>query len=382
MSAELDLVLAILRARQLFGGEQTVPGLRQALGLAEDGTDERAAVDAAEEHGPRTALPRCRTRAGTPAAVDTLTDDADVAAILRFAATEVVPRLAGTAGEIDQILRALDGRFIAAGPSGSPLRGLVNVLPTGRNFYSVDPKAVPSRLAWETGVAMADSLLARYRADHGEWPRSVGLSVWGTSAMRTSGDDIAEVLALLGVRPVWDDASRRVVDLEPISLAELGRPRIDVTVRISGFFRDAFPHVVTMLDDAVQLVAGLDEPAEENYVRAHAQADLAEHGDRTPRHHKDFRLQAGHLRRGAAAADRQPQLARRRRPRRGVHGVGRVRLRPRPGRRAGRRRHEPAVPPDRGGGQEHRHPRARHRRLRRLLPVPRRHDRHRARADR
>jgi cobaltochelatase CobN len=126
---------------------------------------------------------------------------------------------------------------------------------------------------------MADSLLARYREDHGDWPRSVGLSVWGTSAMRTAGDDIAEVLALLGVRPVWDDASRRVVNLEPIGLTELGRPRIDVTVRISGFFRDAFPHVVTMLDDAVQLVAGLDEPAEDNYVRAHAQADLAEHGD-------------------------------------------------------------------------------------------------------
>lgn len=101
----------------------------------------------------------------------------------------------------------------------------------------------------------------------------------GTSAMRTSGDDIAEVLALLGVRPVWDEASRRVVDLEAITLAELGRPRIDVTVRISGFFRDAFPHVVTMLDDAVQLVAALDEPDDQNFVRAHASADLAEHGD-------------------------------------------------------------------------------------------------------
>jgi cobaltochelatase CobN len=275
---QLDLVLAMLRARQLFGGDQTVPGLRQALGLAEDGSDERTAVDAAEASARElvAALQATGWDAGT---VDTITDNPDVAAILRFAATEVVPRLAGTAGEIDQMLRALDGRFIAAGPSGSPLRGLVNVLPTGRNFYSVDPKAVPSRLAWETGVAMADSLLGRYREDHGRWPRSVGLSVWGTSAMRTAGDDIAEVLALLGVRPVWDDASRRVVALEPITLGELGRPRIDVTVRISGFFRDAFPHVVTMLDDAVQLVASLDEAADDNYVRAHAQADLAEHGD-------------------------------------------------------------------------------------------------------
>src|SRR6185312_6474022 len=145
-----------------------------------------------------------------PDCVDSLTENVDVAAILRFAATEVVPRLNGTAAEIEQVLRALDGRFVAAGPAGSPLRGLVNVLPTGRNFYSVDPKAVPSRLAWETGAALADSLLARYRRDHGQWPQSVGLSVWGTSAMRTAGDDIAEVLALLGIRPVWDDASRRV----------------------------------------------------------------------------------------------------------------------------------------------------------------------------
>jgi len=276
--AEVDLVLAILRARQLFGGEQSVPGLRQALGLAEDGHDDRAAVDAAEAQA-RELVVALAASGWDRSAVDAITDNAEVAAILRFAASEVVPRLAGTADEIPQILRALDGRFIPAGPSGSPLRGLVNVLPTGRNFYSVDPKAVPSRLAWETGVAMADSLLARYREDHGDWPRSVGLSVWGTSAMRTAGDDIAEVLALLGVRPVWDDASRRVVNLEPIDLAELGRPRIDVTVRISGFFRDAFPHVVTMLDDAVQLVADLDETAEDNYVRAHSQADLAEHGD-------------------------------------------------------------------------------------------------------
>ena len=276
--AELDMVLSILRARQLFGGEQSMPGLRQALGLAEDGTDDRADVDAAEAQA-RGLLAGLQAVGWDAGHVDTLTADEGVARILRFAATEVVPRLAGTAGEITQVLRALDGRYIAAGPSGSPLRGLVNVLPTGRNFYSVDPKAMPSKLAWETGVAMAESLLERYRTDHGEWPTSVGLSVWGTSAMRNSGDDIAEVLALLGVRPIWDDASRRVVDLEVISLDELARPRIDVTVRISGFFRDAFPHVVTMLDDAVRLVAGLDESFEQNFIRAHVQADLAIHGD-------------------------------------------------------------------------------------------------------
>lgn len=275
---ELDLVLAILRARQLFAGRHSLPGLRQALGLSEDGSDERSSVDEAEAAA-RELLAALQATGWNADAVAGITDEPDVAAVLRFAATEVIPRLAGTESEIDQVLRALDGHFIPAGPSGSPLRGLVNVLPTGRNFYSVDPKAVPSRLAWEAGVALADSLLTRYRNDHGQWPRSVGLSVWGTSAMRTAGDDIAEVLALLGVRPVWDEASRRVVDLAPIPPAELGRPRIDVTVRISGFFRDAFPHVVTMLDDAVRLVASLDEPPDQNYVRAHAQADLAQHGD-------------------------------------------------------------------------------------------------------
>lgn len=276
--AEVELVLAMLRARQMWGGEQSVPGLREALGLSESGDEARGRVDEIEAQAH--ALVAAMADADwDPAAADALSDDETVRKILRFAATEVVPRLRETNNEIGQVLHALDGGFIAAGPSGSPLRGLINVLPTGRNFYSVDPKAVPSRLAWETGQAMAESLARRYRADHGEWPKSVGLSVWGTSAMRTSGDDIAEVFALLGVRPVWDEASRRVTSLEVIDLAELGRPRIDVTVRISGFFRDAFPHVLALLDDAVRLVAGLDESDEDNYVRAHAQADLAEHGD-------------------------------------------------------------------------------------------------------
>ena len=135
--------------------------------------------------------------------------------MLRFAATEVVPRLAGTASEIGQVLRALDGRFIPAGPSGSPLRGLINVLPTGRNFYSVDPKAIPSRLAWEAGAALADSLLARYRNDHEQWPQSVGLSVWGTSAMRTAGDDIDTLDQRVGERGNVDRAEAAVRDRAP-----------------------------------------------------------------------------------------------------------------------------------------------------------------------
>jgi cobaltochelatase CobN len=280
----VNLVLAILRARQMWGGTaRALPGLREALGYTER-SDDRGAADAVEAQA-RALVEAMEASgwdvAGVAGVVAAVLGEAPraVADVLRFAATEVVPRLAGTADEITRTLHALDGGFTPAGPSGSPLRGLVNVLPTGRNFYSVDPRAVPSRLAWETGQAMAESLLARYLAETGGYPRSVGLSVWGTAAMRTSGDDVAEVLALLGVRPVWDEASRRVTGLEPVPLAELGRPRVDVTVRISGFFRDAFPHVVTMLDDGVRLVAALDEPDEHNFVRAHARADLAVHGD-------------------------------------------------------------------------------------------------------
>ncbi|PXW33890.1 UNVERIFIED_CONTAM: cobaltochelatase CobN subunit [Williamsia faeni] len=277
---EVDLVLAMLRARQLWGGTQSLPGLREALGLVEDGTAGRTATDSIEAIARELVL-GCAKGEWDPAAIAVVAEGhpADVRRILDFAGTEIIPRLRQTDQEVPRILHALSGGFIPAGPSGSPLRGLINVLPTGRNFYSVDPKAVPSKLAWETGRAMADSLLARYLSDHGEYPKSVGLSVWGTSAMRTSGDDIAEVLALLGVMPIWDEASRRVTKLDVISLAELGRPRIDVTVRISGFFRDAFPHVVAILDDAVRMVAALDEPDESNFVAAHARSDIAEHGD-------------------------------------------------------------------------------------------------------
>ncbi|WP_436789627.1 cobaltochelatase subunit CobN [Yinghuangia sp. YIM S10712] len=281
----VNLVTAMLRARQVWGGRTAaLPGLREALGLVEGGSAGRRETDDAEARA-HALVAAMEARGWDPGAAPSVCEEVlgtaapAVAEVLAFAATEVVPRLDRTGDEIGAVLHALDGGYVPAGPSGSPLRGLVNVLPTGRNFYTVDPKAVPSRLAWETGQALAESLLAKYRADNGDWPRSVGLSVWGTSAMRTSGDDVGEVLALLGVRPVWDDASRRVTGLEAVPLAELGRPRVDVTVRISGFFRDAFPHVVVLLDDAVRLAAGLDEPDDQNFVRAHVRADVAAHGD-------------------------------------------------------------------------------------------------------
>jgi len=310
--ARVNLVLAVLRATQVWGGRTAaLPGLRAAL-AAGYGLDEKRLL---AQPGERLAAPPALTTlAGGPAAtaadiVDQLEAVArqlvesmeaaewdrlkapvicadvlgrelpDVVRVLEFAAAEVVPRLARTTDEIAGVLHALDGGYVAAGPSGSPTRGLVNVLPTGRNFYSVDPKAIPSTSAWEVGSALADSLLARHLADTGEYPRSVGLTVWGTSAMRTQGDDIAEVLALIGCRPTWDEASRRVTGFEVVPLDELARPRIDVTVRISGFFRDAFPHVIALLDEAVNAVAELEEPAEQNHLRAHALADHGEHGD-------------------------------------------------------------------------------------------------------
>ncbi|HET9970863.1 MAG TPA: cobaltochelatase subunit CobN [Streptosporangiaceae bacterium] len=282
--ALVNLVLVILRAPQLWSARWgALPGLRAALGLPEGGDTALADTDRYE----RTARALIEAIAATgwnptqaPATASRiLTQASQVTRVLEFACAEVVPRLRATTGEIDAVLHALDGGYVPAGPSGSPTRGLVNVLPTGRNFYSVDPKAIPSRNSFTTGLALADSLLARHLADEGEYPRCVGLTVWGTSAMRTQGDDIAEVLALIGCRPVWDDASRRVTGFEIVPLAELGRPRIDVTLRISGFFRDAFPHVIALLDDAIGAVAALDEPAESNYLRAHALADQASHGD-------------------------------------------------------------------------------------------------------
>ncbi len=309
--ARVNLVLAVLRANQIWGGVSgAVRGLRAALADT-FGVDEAAMLAGPGQNVDLTGLteiadgPAVTGADGVdlleavarklvvametlswdpgkvPAVVAEVTGRESVAveASLRFAATEVVPRLARTGDELGNVLRALDGRFVEAGPSGSPTRGLVNVLPTGRNFYAVDPKAIPSRNAWDVGSALADSLLKRHHTETGEWPRSVGLTVWGTSAMRTQGDDLAEILHLLGCRPVWDEASRRVSGFEVVPVAELGRPRIDVTVRISGFFRDAFPHVVQLLDEAVRTVASLDEPAEDNYLRAHVTDDVAQGND-------------------------------------------------------------------------------------------------------
>ena len=166
--------------------------------------------------------------------------------------------------ETANLLRALDGRFVPPGPAGAPTRGRADVLPTGRNLFTIDPRGLPTRTAWTIGQRLAEDLVTRYAQDHGEWPRRVVLDLWGSATMRTGGDDLAQALALMGVRPVWDHASARVNGFEILPLATLGRSRVDITLRISGLFRDTFPDQITMLAAAVRAVAGLDESDDDN----------------------------------------------------------------------------------------------------------------------
>ncbi|MBE9030208.1 cobaltochelatase subunit CobN [filamentous cyanobacterium LEGE 11480] len=183
---------------------------------------------------------------------------------LRWLQTHLLPNLQKTTQETTALLHGLNGGYIPSAPSGAPTRGRSEVLPTGRNFYSVDIRAVPTESAWDVGRKAAEVLVERYTQENGEYPNTLGLSVWGTAMMRTGGDDLAQAFALMGVQPVWDGASRRVVDFEVLPLAVLGRPRVDVTLRISGFFRDAFPNLIDLFDQAVKLVAALDETPAEN----------------------------------------------------------------------------------------------------------------------
>ncbi|WP_447895719.1 cobaltochelatase subunit CobN [Vreelandella sp. GE22] len=182
----------------------------------------------------------------------------------------------GVTMELGSLIAGLEGRFVPAGPSGAPSRGRLDTLPTGRNFFSVDNRSIPSPAAWQLGEKSAQAFVERYLQDHGDYPRRLGLSIWGTATMRTGGDDIAQAFALMGVRPKWSLGSQRVIDFEVIPAMLLNRPRVDVTLRVSGFFRDAFPNVIRLFDAAVQAVADYNEPGNSNTIRQAVLARTAE----------------------------------------------------------------------------------------------------------
>jgi len=174
------------------------------------------------------------------------------------------------------MIKGLDGGYVPPGPSGDPTRGNAHLLPTGRNYYSIDPATIPTPAAWKTGKSMADQMIERYVQEKGEYPQRVGIVVWATDTMRTGGDDIAYLLWLMGLRPVWSDRGGTVTGLEVIPASVLNRPRIDVTLRISGLFRDTYPNLVHLIDEGVEIIASLDESEEVNYLSAHLRQDMLE----------------------------------------------------------------------------------------------------------
>jgi cobaltochelatase CobN len=202
---------------------------------------------------------------------------AEVQATLDYVTRTLVPNIRLCSEELDAALAACAGRFVKPGPSGAPSRGQADILPTGRNFYSVDPNKIPSPAAWEVGVRLGDALVERYLSETGKYPDSIGILVYGTVTMRTRGDDLAEILYLMGLKPLWQKGSGNVCGLEVIPLEQLGRPRLDVVPRISGFFRDSFPNLVELIDQAARMVAALEEPMESNLVRRNVYRDLEEY---------------------------------------------------------------------------------------------------------
>ncbi|RLB85774.1 MAG: cobalamin biosynthesis protein CobN, partial [Deltaproteobacteria bacterium] len=195
---------------------------------------------------------------------------------LDYATGDLFSRILKTTNEISSCLAAFEGQFVPPGPSGAPSRGRADILPTGKNFYSVDPQKIPTPAAWKTGKKLADALVLKYQAEHNCYPDSVGIILWASPTMRTKGDDVAEILYLLGVKPVWQKGSGNVRGIEIIPLSKLGRPRIDVMPKISGIFRDAFPLIVDLIDKTIQQVAVLTEPFESNFIRRHVTRDMNE----------------------------------------------------------------------------------------------------------
>lgn len=193
-----------------------------------------------------------------------------------FICNDLAGRLDRTTDELANMVRGLEAGYVPPGPCGDPTRGNAHLLPTGRNCYSIDPASIPTPAAWKTGKAMAGQMIERYVKEKGEYPQRVGIVVWATDTMRTGGDDIAYLFWLMGLRPVWSDRGGAVTGLEIIPAKDLGRPRIDVTLRISGLFRDTFPNLVHMIDEGVEMIASLDESEDVNFLAAHLKQDLLE----------------------------------------------------------------------------------------------------------
>ena len=201
-------------------------------------------------------------------------DNADLSEAIRFICEEVLPNIGKITEEMDSMMDGMDGKYVRPGPSGCPTRGRAQILPTGRNFYTLDPEAVPFPASWELGKRMADQMIERYKNEKGIYPESISIVIWATDTMKTGGDDVAYILWLLGIRPVWGGYGNRVIGLEVVPVSELGRPRVDVTVNISGLFRDTFPNLTDMINEAVRTVADLDESDEENRIRAHYRQEM------------------------------------------------------------------------------------------------------------
>ena len=213
-----------------------------------------------------------------PASVDTYVSDCKdgLRTVTDYICNVLSVNLGRMTDEMDNMMHACDGGYVLPGPSGAPTRGNAHILPMGRNYYGIDPDTVPPRSSWEVGRRMADQMIQRYIDEKGTYPREIGFIIWATDTMKTNGDDVAYILWLMGVRPVWSDTGGQVTGLEVIPLEELGRPRIDVTVRITGLFRDAFPNLIDLIDDAVALVGDLDESEDDNYLAANLRKDIIE----------------------------------------------------------------------------------------------------------
>lgn len=270
------------------GTYSTAGGTSASFGGALDAVHAWSAAFLADIVDDSTSRAECVAAATSRAAADPLrrgpsaeSVPADLVRVVDAVRDDLVPRIMGVGAELDSILLGLAGRRIAPGPSGAASKAAPEVLPTGRNFFSVNPRSIPTADAWRIGSALADDLIARYRADgDGSAPEQVAIVLRAVPTMRSKGEDIAEVLHLLGVRPRWSARNGQVAGLEVVPLAELGRPRIDVTARITGLVRDTFPNLVDLLDEAVELVGFLDESDDDNFVAKHIRASMAQMADR------------------------------------------------------------------------------------------------------